>query len=67
MKEFTITYKAEITGLFYGEEEDAAILMHKDYPRSLERMMEEVEGLEQVHIKDLKIFMQEVKEDEPVD
>lgn len=67
MKEFTLTYKAEITGRFIGEEEDLAILMHKDYPPSLERMMEEVEDLDQVRITDLKIFMQEVKENEAVE
>lgn len=64
MKEFVITYKAEITGTYYGEEEDLAILMHKDYPGSIEQMMKEVEGLDDVHVRDLKVFMQEVKTDE---
>ena len=64
MKEFTITYKAEITGTYVGEDEDLAILTHKDYPRSLEQMMEEVEGLDQVRITNFKVFMQEVKPDE---
>ena len=45
-------------------EEDLAILMHKDYPGSIEQMMKEVEGLDDVHVRDLKVFMQEVKTDE---
>ena len=67
MKEITLTFTADITNSFVTEDDNLLIIMDKQYVPAMETMLAQAIGLDQVQIKNFKVFMQEVKEDEPVD
>lgn len=67
MKEVTLTFTADITNSFVTEDDNLLVIMDKEYVPAMETMLAQAIGLDQVQIKNFKVFMQEVKEDEPVD
>lgn len=67
MKEVTLTFTADITNSFVTEDDNLLVIMDKQYVPAMETMLAQAIGLDQVQIKNFKVFMQEVKEDEPVD
>ena len=67
MKEVTLTFTADITNSFVTDDDNLLVIMDKQYVPAMETMLAQAIGLDQVQIKNFKVFMQEVKEDEPVD
>ena len=67
MKEVTLTFTADITNSFVTDDDNLLVIMDKEYVPAMETMLAQAIGLDQVQIKNFKVFMQEVKEDEPVD
>lgn len=67
MKEVTLTFTADITNSFATDDDNLLVIMDKQYVPAMETMLAQAIGLDQVQIKNFKVFMQEVKDDEPVD
>lgn len=64
MKEFTLTFTAEVTNIFESDDDNLIVIMDKQYIPAMETMLAEAIGLDQVRISNFKVFMQEVKEHE---
>lgn len=64
MKELTLCFSAEITNSFVTDDDNLLIIMDKQYVPAMETMLAQAVGLDQVSIKNFKVFMQEVKPDD---
>ena len=67
MKEFTLTFKAEITNSFKSDDENELLIRDPNYVPAMETMLAQALGMNQVRISDMKVFMQEVRENEAVE
>ena len=62
MKEITLTFTAEITNSFDTEDDNLLIIMDKQYVPAMETMLAQAVGLDQVQIKNFKVFMNDKEE-----
>lgn len=60
MKEITVTYKMEVTEIYKGVPDD--LTPRKDMQERLERILKEDLGADDIHIRDLKLFIRDEEE-----
>lgn len=57
MKEITVTYTLEVTEIYKGVPDD--LTPRKDMQERLERMLKEELDADDVHVRDLKLFIRD--------
>ena len=59
MKEITVTYTLEVTEIYKDVPDGAPIRIPEDRQKRMERLCKEDLGADDVHVRDLKLFIRD--------